>query len=242
MKTNHVLFLVVFSIFISCQKEETVVDNSQVSAVDNWTKADPEKTFKNSNDGFSISKNAIKEALSLPEVATIRFVLEVDQEVLQIRVVGVDKNGKTTEGMLAKPASLEKTIDKLAAEKSTLFEKSAFPKAVAAHIMQPADAVTFITGWQEQFSNKTLEDAIAYDGMRIEHFSMPAAVGEQMLLSKSENINLVWGVNLLGKFTTVFLPELDSENSLLKSGELVFEYSTPCPPTCPPTYPDTGNN
>lgn len=235
MKTNHVLFLILFAVFISCQQEETVTNPEQQNDVaENWKKVTPEKVFTIPENGFSISKEAIERALSLPEVTTIRFVLEVNDAALQIRIVGADQRGNTTEGMLATPILLEKTINKLFDEKSTRFEKSIFSKSVASHIMQPEDAVAFISRWQQQFTDQTLETAVGYNGVRIEHFSMPAAVGEQMLLSSSESINLVWGVNPEGKFTTIFLPELDQERRLFKNNELIFEYLTPCPPTCPP--------
>ncbi|MBQ4819896.1 hypothetical protein [Aquimarina sp. MMG016] len=238
MKTNHLFFLVTLVLLASCHQEEPVADIQQQDVIENWKKASPEETFKKAENGFSISKQAIKQALELPEVTTIRFVLEVDNDVLQIRVVGADQYGNTSKGMLAKPISLEKTINKLFSEKEKHFDTTPFSKAVSSHIMQPEDAAVFISRWQDQWRDKSLEETIAYHGMRIEHFSMPAAVGEQILQSGSKNVNLVWGVNPQGKFTTVFLPELDEEGKLLKPGSFIYEYLTPCPPTCP-TKPPT---
>ncbi len=232
MKTNHLLFLITLTLFISCQQEDTSTPIQQEDFTENWKKATPNEIFKNPENGFSISKKAIREAMELPNVTNIRFVLEVHNENLQIRVVGADQNGNTTKGVLATPISLQKEVTKLFEEKTIQYETATLSKSVASHILQPEDAKTFISRWQKQFKNKALEDVVAYDDVRIEYFSMPAAIGQQMLQSNSENINLVWGVNAKGKFTTVFLPELDENQKLLKKESPMYEYSKPCPPTC----------
>ncbi len=232
MKTIHILFLIMSVLLVSCQQEEPTTDVQQQDLTENWKKVAPEKVFESAENGFNISKEALEKALSLPKVSTVRFILEVENKQLQIRVVGADQNENTTKGIVAKPVSLQKVVDKLFEEKSTSITTATLSKSVASHILQPNEATVFISRWQQQFSNKTLSEAIAYDGERIQYFSMPAAVAKQMLQSRSKSINMVWGVNPKGKFTTVFLPEIDKENSLLKSGDFIFEYLTPCPPTC----------
>ncbi|WP_271782564.1 hypothetical protein [Aquimarina algiphila] len=235
MKTNHVVFIILLGLVMACQKEETPDTLEQQDLTLNWKTVNPEKVFGSPEDGFNISKDALKQALSLPNVSTVRFILEVENEQLQIRVAGVNPNGDITKGVLAKPVSLQKEVHKLFTEKSKQFETTVLSKAVASHVLQPNDAVDFVSTWQQKIKGKSLQETVAYDGERIQYFSMPAEAIEHMLESRSKSINLVWGVNPKGKFTTVFLPEMDKDGKeLLKSGEFIYEYLRPCPPTCTP--------
>ncbi|WP_438426021.1 hypothetical protein [Aquimarina macrocephali] len=235
MKTIRLLFLVLLGLTVACQQEEEPQNNVELQDLTlNWKTASPEEAFGTPKNGFNIPKDALEKALKLPEVSTVRFILEVENKQLQIRVAGTNPNGDITKGVLAKPVSLQKVVNKLVAEKSKRFETATLSKAVASHILQPDEAVDFVSGWQQKWKSNALREAIAYDGERIQYFSMPAAVAMHMLQSGSKSVNLVWGVNPKGKFTTVFLPELDGKQNLLKTGTFIYEYLTPCPPTCVP--------
>ncbi|EZH75018.1 hypothetical protein ATO12_09825 [Aquimarina atlantica] len=234
MKTIRLLFLVLLGLTVACQQEEESQNNIEEQDLTlNWKTASPKEVFGTPENGFNISKKALEQALKLPEVSTVRFILEVENKQLQIRVAGANPNGDITKGVLATPVSLQKVVNKLVAEKSKRFETTALSKSVASHILQPDEAVDFISGWQQKWKGSALKGAIAYNDERIRYFSMPAAVAKHMLQNDSKSVNLVWGVNPKGKFTTVFLPELDGQN-LLKTGIFIYEYSKPCPPTCPP--------
>ncbi len=237
MKTIRFVFLipvVLIVLVISCQQEESPVDLNQQDLTQDWKKAAPETVFGAPENGFLISKEVMKAALNLPDVSTIRFVLEVADHKLQIRVAGVNAHRNKTQGLVADPVSVQKITKQLLKEKSVRFTTKALSASVAAHIMQPEDAVAFIDAWQQQWADHTLEDAITNEGERIRYFSMPADAAAHMLQTNPEGVNLVWGVNpATGKFTTVFLPKAAAQQRLLKSGQFIYEYSRPCPSTCP---------
>ena len=234
MKAIRLLFLVLLGVSVACQQEEEPQNHVEGQDLTlNWKTASPKEVFGASENGFNIPKEALEQALKLPEVSTVLFILEVENKQLQVRVAGANPNGDITKGTLATPVSLQKVMNKLVAEKSKRFETTALSKSVAPHILQPDKAADFISGWQQKWKNNTLIDAIGYSDERIRYFSMPVAVIEHMLQSEEKGVNLVWGVNPKGKFTTVFLPELDTKKHLLTKGKFIYDESVPCPQMCP---------
>ncbi|WP_103864390.1 hypothetical protein [Aquimarina sp. I32.4] len=234
MKIFHTYFIILSVIFFACQQEESPDEPEQKQHTLNWKTATPKKAFGTPENGFNIPREALEEALKLPNVSTVRFILEIENKQLQIRVAGTNPNGDITKGIVANSISTQEVVTKLFAEKHKRFEISALSKSVASHILQPDEAVDFVSAWQQKWQSNTLEEAIAYDEQRIQYFSLPATVILHMLQNSLKSVNLVWGVNPKGKFTTVFLPELGKKQSLLKSGDFIYEYSSPCPPTCTP--------
>lgn len=231
MKKNYLGLLIALGITVgACQQDETntvAPETTSQTAVLNWKYATPHTVFKSADTGFEILQQTLEGALEIQNVSSVRFILETLDSQLQIRIVGVSENGLQTTGQIVTQKNLATTINQLELAASKTNNTSNLAKNIAAHVLQPAQAVTYIQAWQETFQNNTLEDLISYNGERIRHFSMPANVIQQM--ANVGDVQLVWGLNTEGKLTTVFLPK-PSENSMEKT--YIYDFTEPCPSTC----------
>jgi len=231
MKNTYLGLLIALGITLgACQQDETntvpPVTTAQTAAL-NWKYATPHTVFKSPYTGFEISKETLLNALAVQEVSSVRFVLETCNNQLQIRVVGVSTSGLKTTGKVITQKNLTTTLNKLRLTATKTINITASGKGVSDHILQPAQAATYIQAWQETFQNNALEELISYNGERIRYFSMPANVIQQM--ANAGDVQLVWGLNTEGKLATVFLPK-PSENNMVQT--YIYDFTEPCPSTC----------
>lgn len=233
MKTFHLLILGALFCWSCEQKNETIKESNDQLQNSSWVNSIPKQLFENSKDGFLIPKQAFAKALELEGVHSIRFVLQVIDNQLLVKVVGADAKGNLTKGVLAEPVSQAKSIDKLKEIRGERFVTKHLTKTVKSHVMQPKDAIKFIDRWETSFDKDSFSEVFSYDEVRVEYFSLPASVGREIVSRNTEYVSLVWGLNDQHKFTTILLPGISKEGTLFRSQEPIFEYSSPCPPTCP---------
>ena len=215
---------------VSCQKDEGKTLDNEPSTSGSWKIANLKEAFQNKHHGFVISKAVFEEALALEEVQQVRFALELKNNMLHIRVLGVDEQWNTTSGILVAPKDLTATAKQLHQEQMTRMAVAQLPNDIGAHILQPATAHRYISSWAQQWGERSLSGAVSYDNERIRHFTMPAAVVRHMI-GNNAALQLLWGLNDDGKLTTVFLPELD-KSALFRSGNYAYDFTRPCPTLC----------
>ena len=220
----------VILIGVSCQKDEGKPLNNEPITSGVWKTANLKQAFQNKHHGFVIAKAVFEDALAIEGVQQVRFVLEMKNDVLNIRVLGVDDHFNTTNGVLVAPKDLTATTKHLQQEQMTRVAIEQLPNDIGAHVLQPAEAHQYISSWEQQWEERSLSVAVSYDNERIRHFSMPAAVVRHMIANNA-TVQLLWGLNDEGKLTTVFLPTLD-KNALFRSGTYAYDFTRPCPSLC----------
>lgn len=222
-------------ITFSCQQDEEVLVNQSSSEItaENWKIANPTKVFKSHTSGFKISKETLQKALSIEGASSVRFILETSNDNLQIRVVGVNNEGAKTKGSVVNQEPLLDALSCLVDAKNKLPNTAKLPNEVVPHVLQPIQAFNYVRRWEEFFQNSAFEEIISYNGVRIRHFSMPAAVIAQMI--NTGGVNLVWGINNDGKLSTVFLPMISENQVDSKEEGYIYDFSKPCPPNCEAT-------
>ncbi len=221
---------VLLLILYSCQEDEIFLDKTVQDGAEKWKVANIEKAFPNPHVGYFLSKRTFQHILKSNTIKHIRFVLELHNKQLHIRVVSIHDDGKVNNGILLNPHNLEKNITLLKTNKNKKLNIHAVPLAISKHMLQPNRAVTYVQNWEEAFYKHNLTDCVSYKENRISHYTMQVNVFKHMIKNIDFILCLVWGINNEGKLTTIFI----SQNNEVTNQNYIYDFTRPCPPHCDP--------
>ncbi|MGX7668966.1 hypothetical protein [Flavobacterium pedocola] len=246
------IFSVLMVLFlVSCQKEEASSENtvksSLVSFNSDWVNSKLDSSLRKSDEntiGYLFSKEELNTLLENEQLIKFRFVLGLTDGKLDLKTVGVTKDGiqvGVINSMIVSDDNFDTQINGLS---SSAVEFKSDDAIVRQHMLNPATAFTYINKWNVQVTeNKDLDNVVSYDNLRINHFSIEREVIENMSnLPDFKSLGIVFGINPQGKLTTVLLGLNGNQSVILASEESkleaedpsVFDFTKPCPNTCDP--------
>jgi len=248
MKKTSLFTAGVLALFMfSCQKENSQENSSVVSATEqeNWLTAKLDSDFANSQKqvtAYLFPTDELSKLVATPNVENVQFVLGYGDNVMQIKVIGVDKAGKelaSVDSKILKDPSYGDQLSQLATTSTSKTDKGT--ALLNEHLLLSQDALDGIKAWQEKLNKVSdLNEVTSYEGARFQHYSLESSIVAEMLKSKNTaNIGVFLGLNPKGKVTTILIG-LDEKNSIGKKASLtgktlsdpddVYDGARPSPP------------
>jgi len=200
--TTKILFGVGLLLLGACQQDETTKEPQEVAITEdkgsyakNWQEADLSQVFTEDQISYQITPTQLQEIVADKKVTQVRFIPGVVNNHVLVTIAGVDNTGAIVKQITKKPTTAITLEDGLRKLQDITFDKAGIDdKVVAYHTIQPREAHQFISFWNaiaKSKSKSNIDEVTSYNGERIRHFSMEAAMVAHMAgLSSVDHINM----------------------------------------------------
>lgn len=191
------------------------------------------------SDSYTYSVDALRLLVDDPGVVAFQLVLAWGaDDTLQAAMVAVDADGASVD--VVPGAFVDRAIDVAslnAMDDITAEERAAQAPALAAHLLHPGQAATFITDWATlRHGGAPLAPALTQEGASLLwHTIEKVMVADIVTRAEAAELVVVWGLNPAGKLTPVLMGVDHADAPMIGSvGEIGFamDFTRPCPATC----------